>query len=58
MSFFIKTDIDECEEKSNKCSPFAECTNKGGSYACKCKPGFEGDGKTCKGESIRNNVLL
>ncbi|KAM7434454.1 hypothetical protein ABFA07_015483 [Porites harrisoni] len=40
-------DIDECDEKSHKCSRNANCTNTKGSYRCKCKTGFHGDGYKC-----------
>ena len=49
-------DINECHEEnefSAKChSTAAICTNTPGSYQCQCKPGFEGDGRTCVGKSI------
>lgn len=41
------TDIDECALGIHKCSIQAECINTPGSYECKCKPGFEGDGFKC-----------
>ena len=45
-------DIDECsEEPSNECDVNAECTNTEGSYTCKCRDGYLGDGKNCS----RNN---
>ena len=31
------------------CSKDAECINNPGSYECRCKDGFSGDGFTCKG---------
>ena len=39
-------DVNECEEEDNSCHPNANCENYDGSYACKCKPGYEGDGTT------------
>ena len=40
-------DIDECAV-GGYCNPDAICRNTEGSYQCKCKDGFEGDGKrTC-----------
>ena len=38
-------DIDECAV-GGYCNPNAICRNTEGSYQCKCKDGFEGDGKT------------
>jgi hypothetical protein len=29
------------------CASAATCSNKPGSYACACKPGYDGDGKQC-----------
>jgi cysteine-rich repeat protein len=41
-------DIDECAAGgANDCDPNADCTNKPGSFVCKCKTGFGGDGVTC-----------
>ena len=40
-------DMDECSLGSHDCSEYAECTNTFGSFECKCKSGFTGDGNTC-----------
>ena len=42
-------DIDECDEKSDKCSKNATCIDTKGSYKCQCKHGFHGDGYNCTG---------
>ena len=43
-------DIDECESlDSNNCDVNAMCTNTEGSYVCRCKRGYEGDGRFCIG---------
>lgn len=42
------TDIDECKDKT-ACSIHAFCTNIPASYHCKCKEGYAGNGKVCKG---------
>jgi hypothetical protein len=39
-------DIDECSG-INDCHPDAICTDTMGSYTCECKPGFNGDGRSC-----------
>lgn len=44
-------DIDECEG-ATKCSVNAHCHNIPGSYHCKCKEGYEGDGIICNGEIL------
>jgi hypothetical protein len=41
------TNIDECAEGSDTCSPFASCTDTNGSYTCACNPGYFGNGQTC-----------
>lgn len=41
------TDIHECNEQLDDCDPNASCSNTTGSYTCKCKTGYTGDGKTC-----------
>ncbi|XP_066023636.1 uromodulin-like [Pocillopora verrucosa] len=40
-------DVDECSLGEHKCDSNAECRNNVGSYRCKCKEGFSGDGQTC-----------
>ena len=45
------TDINECADGTSKCSADAMCNNTEGSYRCKCKPGFNGDGRTCNGKT-------
>ena len=42
-------DIDECSTNSHSCDVNAVCSNIRGSYTCKCKAGYSGDGKTCSG---------
>ncbi|XP_068705690.1 uncharacterized protein [Montipora foliosa] len=44
----IKPDVDECTASSPVCDLNAFCNNSIGSYNCTCKPGYFGDGKTCK----------
>ncbi|MBZ3885998.1 Nephronectin [Sciurus carolinensis] len=40
-------DIDECSLGQHQCSGFARCYNIHGSYKCKCKDGYHGDGLSC-----------
>lgn len=42
-------DLNECILETDNCSVNAICTNTAGSFTCKCKSGFTGDGKTCNG---------
>ena len=43
-------DIDECSTNSHSCDANAVCNNTVGSYACACKAGYTGDGRTCTGK--------
>ena len=45
-------DIDECSTNSHSCDVNAVCSNIRGSYTCKCKAGYSGDGITCSGMYI------
>merc|ERR1719253_564114 len=40
-------DCDECQDGTHGCSPYAECSNSMGSYACECKNEFFGNGVLC-----------
>jgi len=42
-------DINECALGTHNCDIHAICTNTIGSYTCKCKTGYSGDGFTCYG---------
>ena len=48
------SDIDECI--SNRCDINANCDNVIGSYTCKCKGGFTGEGTACTGNLITDNL--
>ena len=47
----VSLDVDECRISESFCDVNADCKNTRGSYQCLCKPGFTGDGKTCRGTS-------
>nr|XP_058947363.1 protein kinase C-binding protein NELL2-like [Pocillopora verrucosa] len=40
-------DIDECTKKTYGCDVNAECHNTEGSFFCKCKAGYVGNGQNC-----------
>ncbi|KAF6016957.1 Ndg [Bugula neritina] len=40
-------DINECTEQTDNCATNAECINTDGSFHCKCKDGYTGDGVIC-----------
>ena len=48
-------DIDECSTDLRPCDENAVCTNIDGSYSCACRPGFTGDGTTCKRMQFRTH---
>ena len=40
-------DVDECQPPKNRCHQHADCVNTEGSYMCRCKTGYLGDGFSC-----------
>lgn len=45
------SDINECADPSlNDCDPNAKCYNLEGTFECRCKRGYRGDGKICECE--------
>ena len=46
------SDVDECSTNDHSCGVNAVCTNTVGSYACACKAGYTGDGRTCNGTFV------
>ena len=48
MTFYLLTDIDECER--GPCSQKGGiCKNTDGSYTCTCGTGYTGNGHNCTG---------
>ena len=39
------------------CSANADCVNNPGSFECKCRPGFTGDGIDCDGKSAPPSLI-
>ena len=50
--FFNSQDLDECADGTHNCDVNAECNNTPGSYNCKYKDGFRGNGTKCKGNCL------
>lgn len=51
-------DVDECSSsETNECDPNALCTNMEGSYVCRCKKGFTGNGSACTGMYIHKQSV-
>ena len=47
----ICADLDDCQTGSFRCHARAVCVNVSGSYSCRCRPGYVGNGKTvCEGK--------
>lgn len=49
---FLPADIDECEIGAHNCDMHASCINVPGSFKCKCRTGWLGDGLKCNGEFL------
>lgn len=50
---FNCAELDECRTGQHACHEYAECINTMGSYHCRCKDGYEGDGFDCKRKYYR-----
>ena len=51
LSLLVFVDVDECASpEANECDLNAICTNTEGSYVCRCRKGFTGDGENCTGK--------
>ena len=46
---YLSPDVNECSADSKPCDDNADCSNTEGSYSCRCKSGFIGNGTTCEG---------
>ena len=46
------SDINECARREDTCSDFAQCSNTLGSFECTCLPGYQGDGRVCRGQLV------
>ena len=46
---YFSPDVNECSADSTPCDDNADCSNTEGSYSCRCKSGFIGNGTTCQG---------
>ena len=57
MSTLLFTDNNECELKTDNCDENAVCTNIPGSFHCRCKRGFRGNGTSCTRKSYRYTIL-
>jgi len=53
---FIPIDIDECKLGTHDCHTNADCINKPGTFVCRCKYGFFGDGYNCTCKFIQKEI--
>ena len=69
LLLLLLLDFDECKGKTHYCHPFATCFNERGSYSCKCKHGYFGNGFHCRnlkscseirkyGSSVSRNYMI
>lgn len=49
-------DINECQDRIDRCDTNAICVNEVGTYSCQCKPGFEGNGYYCGAITVAPNI--
>lgn len=53
IMIIVVVDIDECGSlELNKCDVNALCTNTEGSYVCRCRNGYQGNGISCEGDYL------
>lgn len=50
--------MDECEIGAHNCDMHAACINVPGSFKCRCRDGWVGDGIKCVGEWIPTETLV
>ena len=59
LSLFHWLDFNECKDKATEnCHVNAVCNNKDGSFDCKCKDGYQGDGVTTCGKETTSRFSL
>lgn len=44
--------MNECLTGEHDCAPNADCINLRGSFTCRCRPGFKGNGKKCEAHNL------
>ncbi|XP_022798738.1 uncharacterized protein LOC111336838 [Stylophora pistillata] len=47
VELFGCSDVNECKNELDDCAPEAKCSNRYGSFICRCLPGYSGDGRFC-----------
>lgn len=48
----VRLDVDECEIGAHNCDMHAACINVPGSFKCRCRDGWVGDGIKCLGKCL------
>ena len=57
LHLFI-SDVDECNNGSHDCHSNATCINTAGYFKCKCKDGYIGDRRNCKGRDQLKHIVF
>ena len=55
---FLISEHDECITNQHNCDENALCFNTVGGHNCVCKPGYTGNGTTCKGNGFQCGHLF
>lgn len=55
---FLISEHDECITNQHNCDENALCFNTVGGHNCVCKPGYTGNGTTCKGNGFQCRHLF
>ena len=50
--------VDECTTSAHTCDDNAFCTNTETSYTCACAAGYDGNGVTCTGKSLKCYIII
>lgn len=56
--YIFPSDINECESPANGCDVNADCFNIAGSYRCRCRLGYQGNGSHCVCELLSAMWIL
>ncbi len=51
-AFFSFIDVNECSLGAYSCDSNADCINAVGSYSCRCRSGYDGNGTSCLSMNI------
>ncbi|XP_041959543.1 uncharacterized protein zgc:66455 isoform X1 [Alosa sapidissima] len=52
VAYVSIADVNECGTQLSQCDAYAECVNRFGTYACRCRPGYLDKSRTSPGGTI------